>query len=444
MSVLCSTNSKKRKLRCDVEEDLNSKGALTDEVKAFLAFKYSSQENKKKRSLAEKKTLADLRSVEAEKTLSSRTIWREKDCDYQTRVELKGTTYHIYSTSLASAKEADDHANAAADSLNSFATQRKNKAAKLDRLSSKRTKDLSLFSGTVDMERHVALKIVEAWKEMTNNTAFVLNDSTRADIILGFGNDTFLPVQLKTTNAPIRCSYRFAHVCGYSGMPVVCWKCDVNKAWIFDGTALDDRAMKSLQISPARQRNREMALASDVDMTALVSFLRTSSQWNTTTEDAARSDFASESNATEYKGITAYCALFPDKQFAWPTEQNSHIDLLEECAVRLQFKTVRRIKGVSGFKCNLTTRGGKDENGKQIYVPYQKGSFDALVAVYFDPKGTPHFWKIPAQILEQRGILGVKTCISVFAPKNAAFETRSVDEQKCKNLWTREYFISAR
>lgn len=73
---------------------------------------------------------------------------------------LQGTAVYIRSTSLSSAKEADDHANAAADFLNSLATQRKKRAAKLDRLSSKRAKDVASHSATSDIPLGAEIKNV--------------------------------------------------------------------------------------------------------------------------------------------------------------------------------------------------------------------------------------------------------------------------------------------
>ncbi len=452
MSVPCSAigaTKKKRKRQTpeEKEKDIASKGGLTEEVKAFFAFEVSLRGGKKKRrSVTEIKRLVDSRSVEEEKELSPRTKWRDEWCYYYTQVKLCGKVYHIISFSFESAKEADKLANAAADSLNSLSAQNTNKKTKIENLASKRRRDVSVSGDNSNMERRVALKIVEAWEEKTGHPAFVLNDGTKADILLGFGEGSFLPLQLKTTKAPVKKTYYyFAHVCGYSGMPVVCWRCDSNKAWIVDGTALDERAKSKICFSPSGGRNREMALAKDVDMEGLVSFLQASknapsSLWKTTTEDEARCDFQSESHKKEYNGILAYCSLFPDRSFTWPAGQNSHVDLLDG-SKRLQFKTVRKNKGSSGFLCHMTTNGGRDEDGKQITIPYPTGSFDMLVAVYFDSDSKAHFWEIPALDLEQQGILGTKTGFRVFAPKDVPIETRSVSEDKCKHLWTRKRYL---
>lgn len=162
--------------------------------------------------------------------------------------------YAIISFSFESAKEADKLANAAADSLNSRSAQNTNKKTKIEALSSKRRRDVSVCGNSCDMERRVALKIVEAWEEKTGQPALVLNDGTKADILLGFGEGSFLPLQLKTTKASTKkttSTYQFQHVCGYSGMPVVCWRCDSNKAWILDGKALDERAKPQICFSPS-------------------------------------------------------------------------------------------------------------------------------------------------------------------------------------------------
>lgn len=88
----------------------------------------------------------------------------------------------------------------------------------------------------------------------------------------------------------------------------------------------------------------------------------------------------------------------------------------------------------------MTTKCGHDEEGKQIKTPYPKASFDTLVAVYFDSDSKAHFWEIPALKLEEEGILGTRTGLRVFAPKDAPIETLSVSEGRCKHLWTRTYF----
>ena len=113
------------------------------------------------------------------------------------------------------------------------------------------------------MERRIAVELTNAWAAMTGRPAIVLNDGTRGDVLLAREDKDFLVVQLKTTKttAVTGNAYNFSKVCGYSGMPVVCF-CEEEKiGWVADGSALDARAKEKLVITPGAKQERDMTRA---------------------------------------------------------------------------------------------------------------------------------------------------------------------------------------
>lgn len=136
------------------------------------------------------------------------------------------------------------------------------------------------------------------------------------------------------------------------------------------------------------------------------------------------------------KGIDAYRARFPGT-FRWPDGQNTHVDQYED-DVRQQFKTARKERG--SIRMNLRTRNGRYD-GKQISVPYPSDAFDELVVVYFHTG--VHFWKIPAHVLVEHGVLATddqpgKTKITVVPPTDVDIGFVS---SASKYDWTREYYV---
>ena len=137
-------------------------------------------------------------------------------------------------------------------------------------LHDKRTRDVERNGGNCTLERDVVCDLVRAWEVDTGRRAIVLNDFTRADALLQVESGDFLPVQMKSTRGTVksRNTWKFASVGRYSDMPVVCWRCDVGDAWLFDGAALQgygtSRSTAAAVSKPCLEKNMEM--------TRLVSF----------------------------------------------------------------------------------------------------------------------------------------------------------------------------
>ena len=124
------------------------------------------------------------------------------------------------------------------------------------KLADKRAQDVAIHGGKLDMERKVAIALVDAWRKM-GLPGMLMNDSTKSDLVLGLddNDDLWLPVQLKTTAGPMSSTntnptWFFNSVTGYADMPVVCWRCDCADGWIYDGSFLDEREINSLGITP--------------------------------------------------------------------------------------------------------------------------------------------------------------------------------------------------
>ena len=80
-----------------------------------------------------------------------------------------------------------------------------------DKLTEKRAQDKAIYGGGLDMERKVALALVDAWRKM-GLPGMLLNDSTKGDLLLGLREeeDLWLPVQLKTTAGPRMAGFSMA------------------------------------------------------------------------------------------------------------------------------------------------------------------------------------------------------------------------------------------
>ncbi len=362
-----------------------------------------------------------------------RTRWDGRR--YRTDVKLGWMQFNVYTHTLSDAIRADDLGTRAADSLNSRRTKRKRKAEKMESLSSKRKKDVETTGDNCGKERRFCLLLKESWIRRIGTRCIICNDGTRSDVLFEI-DEKFLPVQVKTASER-RGAAQFRHVRGYSEMPVVCWSIDAKEALLYDGAVLDRHKSCDLAVRKTGE-NRRLAMRDGMDVDSLIDYLSISRHWALTTEDEARSDFKSVDHRKEYDGILAYRSRFPSVPFSWPEGQNTHVDAVMG-GERLQFKTVLRQN--SGFFCNFTTSGG--EKGK-IRLPYPKGAFDHLIAVFFFEEKA-HFWRIPSLELEKRGFFSSdaeagKTGLTLFAP-SSQIGTRKVMEKKCKNLWTRDFYL---
>ena len=108
------------------------------------------------------------------------------------------------------------------------------------------------FGNTCNMEHEIAIEIKTVF-EKRGIPVIILNDATRADILLQCSDGFFLPCQLKTTNSfkkGYENTWQFCHVLGYGGMPVICYRNDKKNGWVFDGKVLDDRKIENILITP--------------------------------------------------------------------------------------------------------------------------------------------------------------------------------------------------
>lgn len=309
----------------------------------------------------------------------------------------------------------------------------------------KREKDVAIYGNCCNMEREFAILLVNEWERCTGKRGIILNDGTRADILLEMDDMLFLRVQLKTTGGAMKYkknSWEFSQVSGYTGMPVVCWRCDKEDAWVYDGKTLEGRT--HLYITP-NGVNCALSMGKHLDLESLVSFFKENgSLWEHVSEDDARHEFQSQNHAKEMRGIDAYKSRFSNSKFCWPSGQNTHVDLLENDQT-LQFKNLCEQEGQAGFLCNFTTSNGKDHDGKTLKTPYSHGSFDVLVAVWFDAHNTPHFWKIPADVLVERGVFATetqpgKTGFYFYGPEGVG-KPPNPNVGRKSDTWTRDFFL---
>ena len=203
--------------------------------------------------------------------------------------------------------------------------------------------NLTTYGQGSTQERNVAVAFVAACHKI-GLPAFVLNDGTKADVLLGLSAenaDAWVPVQIRTTQSAQKTgnAWRFFHVTGYSGMAVVCWRCDIADGWVYDGGELDELGVNGLNITP-NGKNCKRALARHLNLDQLVQWLRThADQWPPVTEHAARHNFASQLDAIEMQGMDKFRMRFPEHECYYPEDQNSHVDLIHD-KKRLQLKTV--------------------------------------------------------------------------------------------------------
>ena len=121
--------------------------------------------------------------------------------------------------------------------------------AKKAPLKEKRARDVQKSGNTCNQERDAAIG-VKTCADATYGpgTAIVMNDGTLADVLFKKAESSYLQLQLKTTATTKKNEngYLFQEVLGYAGMLVVCWVVDLKKAWVFDGTWLDERGKRNL------------------------------------------------------------------------------------------------------------------------------------------------------------------------------------------------------
>ena len=284
--------------------------------------------------------------------------------------------------------------------------------AKRAPLKEKRARDVQKNGNTSNQERDAAIELKTcADATYGPGTTIVMNDGTRADVLFKKAEASYLQLQLKTTATTKKNEngYLFQKVLGYAGMLVVCWVVDLKKAWVFDGTWLDERGQVNLCFTPGLETH---ALAKALTMDQLVAYLHDhthAAHLRLTTEDAARNDFKGKFNKQEKFGIDAYMTFKPGTH-GWPRDQNGTYDTTleddDDKTLRVQHKSCRRPnKKQAGLYCShLGKCDGKDFNGKQLYTCYAKDDADLYAFHYYhEATNTSHFWEIPSEALAEHG-----------------------------------------
>ena len=282
--------------------------------------------------------------------------------------------------------------------------------AKRAPLKEKRARDVQKNGNTFNQERDASIE-VKTCADATYGlgTAIVMNDGTRADVLFKVAESSYLQLQLKTTATKVKNEngYRFQKVLGYAGMLVVCWVVDLKKAWVFDGTWVNERGKRCLRFTPGLETH---ALAKALTMDQLIAYLHDSTHaahLRLTTEDAARNDFKGKYNKQEKFGIDAYMKFKPGTH-DWPRDQGGTYDTTledDEKTLRVQHKSCRPNGNAAGLYCPaLGKRDGTDFNGKRLKTCYAKDDADLYVFHYYhEPTKTSHFWEIPSEALAEHG-----------------------------------------
>ena len=419
---------------------------LDQAVKELYAFKKEMQtlnQDLKKQQKPERGT------SDQEKRLSSATKYLEHKKMYQCQITFEKAKITLYCRDFDNALKADELVqNIQKLSPQSRKRKKEDKHAKLNALKEKRSNNIAIYGNNSNKERIVALALCETWQDVHQQKAIVLNDGTRADILLWVSEDIFLPLQLKTANclANNPNQWQFNHTKGYGDMPVVCWRIDQEDGILYDGNQLAEST--SLSFTPGGKNDHGLAIESKLTMKDLVKLLMEKHDiWSSTNynEDEARNDLLSKNHKLEKKGIDIYKKFFPMSQFEWPQGQNTHVDLMQD-SKRLQFKTAQPNESSYGFHCDVHTCAGTDENGKQLKMPYPEGSFDYLVAVTFDTNDDDaHYWIIPAERLVDADIMSTqlkngKESFTLAIPRDVDLGRHPAKENYVPADWTRKYY----
>lgn len=318
----------------------------------------------------------------------------------------------------------------------------------------KRKQNVQKHGNNSNMEREVAIEIKAMFAKMFPNIkVIILNDGTRADILVQRSDMLFFQIQLKTTGGPQKYQnncWSFSHVLGYTGMSVLCWRIDQQSGWLYDGTLLDERGTRDLHVTPGfDNENKAMhkgALKLDEICTFIVNVMN---KFPGVDETLARWDFSGNAieNFKERVSIEIWKIYF-DPEATFPADQNGSYDLISE-EKRLQFKTARRCKNRNGLHINLCESGGIID-GKKKFQPYASGSFDLLVVMFLDWKlNKVHIWKIPEDILIQKKLLRTDNCqgrqmIDVYIPaEKHALRLRKSGESFA-DTWTHDFYIGTK
>ena len=322
------------------------------------------------------------------------------------------------------------------------------KQAKLARpIEEIRAENVATYGDSLKLERDFVLHLHNADEKFE-----VMNDFVLSDVCAFLYEDCTLAlgVQLKVTSGPIKGgvnAWYFCHVRGYTGMPVVCWRADMQDGWVFDGAVLDKRGKKNFRISPGGV-NANLALSGKdpFRVDALIAFLK----GDKVAGDRERlpphsKEFLSwqfggkkaHNHLKERIGVYLYQTHI-DKLATFPQSQGGSYDLLSSVGKRQQLKTACFVEGHTGLKVDLRQSAGHVD-GKATARPYSSDAFDELVVYHLDWKEkAAHMWRIPASELVDRGYLRTDT----QAGKQAiyVFKSNVCLQRKKGCVWTEDYY----
>ena len=344
----------------------------------------------------------------------------------------------------------DEAVQARKEDLDAKDAVKRQKEEERQALRSKREHDVQIYGNTSEMEREATVAFCAA--AGGDDVALVLNDGTRADVLFRRAEDAYLQLQWKTTATRMKTqnSYQFAHVLGYAGMLVVFWVVDLKKAWVFDGTWLDERGKGNYCLTPGGKKTELPALQKSLSMDELVAYLKDTAlapHLKLTTEDAARRDFQCAHHAKEGVGIDEWEEVTPG-EYSWPCAQNGKYDRLQTLAtgrhVRIQHKHCYPNGIHTGLYCPaLGVADGTDHNGKQLHKCYEEDDADLYVFRWHDEaQNKSHFWAIPADVLAAHGYFTKKTgkeSIYLYGPEGVGKQPDPNARRKA-DTWTREFY----
>ena len=345
----------------------------------------------------------------------------------------------------------DEAVQARKEDLDAKDAVKRQKEEERQALRPKREHDVKISGNTCEMEREATVAFCAA--AGGDDVALVLNDGTRADVLFRRAEDAYLQLQWKTTATTMKGEngYHFTKVLGYAGMLVVFWVVDLQKAWVFDGTWLDERGKAHYYLTPGGKKSELLALQKSLSMDELVAYLKHTAlapHFKLTTEEAARRDFKGADHAKEKVSIDEWEELTPGN-YSWPCAQNGKYDRLQTLEngqhVRIQHKHCRPHGTKAGLFCrHLGVCDGTDHNGKKLFKCYEKDDADLYVFRWRDEaQNKSHFWAIPADVLAEHGYFTNKTgkeSIYLYGPEGVGKQPNP-NARKKADTWTRAVYV---
>lgn len=358
----------------------------------------------------------------------------------------------------ALARRAEDVEVQIAESIKRTNDKKPRTEAERTLVTQKRAADLAISGNNCNQERDVTNDLARMWTEFTGFEAIVLNDFTRADLLLAFDAEAtlWLPVQVKTAN---KCSkeyneWGFRQVKGYTGMPVVCWAVDAGIGWLHDGKDLETMECGGLNIThngidaPRTLNEKEWNGQFVFDIKGLLETIRSErDRWPLVTEEFARWNFKGRSQFVEMLTLETYRRKYPG-MYDFPDEQNGRADLVGKPpaeggnGLRVQLKSAHTPDHCSGYLTHMQVSAGHNDEGVDTHEPYESSDFDELVVMYLFPRLYKALvWEIPMSMLIEKGIVGHelfkgKTGFYVHATGGMSEETHHTNQ----SLWTRDFY----